>query len=1088
MNDEEATPLEEHLLPRLIACDNALAAGAALQDPSAADTPVELRPRLEGNLKCIQLLRQVLPRRRAPQSAAAPAELPFRQLGRFEVRRELGHGAFGMVFLAWDPQLGREVALKVPRPEALLTAELRERFVREARAAAVLDHPHLVPVYEAGTLGPLCYIASAYCPGITLTEWLAHRSEAVPLRLAAGLLATLAEAVQHAHERGVIHRDLKPSNVLLQGRPRDPTDANATVKEPSAGPADGESAFVPRITDFGLAKLIVETPGHPEQTAGRTQSGAVLGTPNYMAPEQAGGKNKEIGPAADIYSLGVILYEVLTGRPPFRGETLLDTLEQVRSREPLPPSRLRPKLARDLETICLTCLQKEPRKRYASAAALADDLRHYLAGEPIHARPIRAWERGIKWARRRPALAALLAVSVLGPLTLAAVVLSYNAALARGNADLQQANKDLKEALATADTERARADEKRQEANKNLRLARLAVDDYATKVSKDKRLLAHDLERLRKELLQLPLPFYREFVKQRADDPDIQEEQALAFKRLAQLDRELGAQQEAIKSYQGAVEILQKLVRDHQDVTRYLFELAGAFNDLAAAHGDMRESKLAEDADREAVRIYRQLAEAHPDVLLYRKQLAGSIGNLGLVYEQTGRLDQAEAPYGEARGEWEKLSRTHPDVEDYQSGLAKSHFDLGMLYLNTSRLGLAEESFRKSCGLRRTLAHNHPTLPDYQDDLADSLIHLGIVYEQTDRTDEAVKVYPEAGDIYQKLADSHPKIPVYRDSLARVHHNLGQAYERLRRPKPAEAAYVKAIDLRDQLVRDYPKLPDFRAGLSKTQNNLALLYWTIGQPKKGRNLLDKARESQEKLVHDYPAVTTFRVSLGKTYSSLGVMEFSSGKPQAALDWLDQSVRMLKAVLEKEPRHTDARRSLNVAYHRRVMILTQLGRHADALHDLDRLLELAGGVKSEDWQLLRADTLVRMGQHGPAMAEVDALAGQPSMPAVTLYNLACVCSLCSAAVRRDAQLTKAEQDQRAEQYAARAVEFLKKAGAAGYFKSVTRMEEMRKDKDLDALRQRRDFQELFPMPQPKDQPKGGAEKAKAPLASTVRGRN
>jgi tetratricopeptide (TPR) repeat protein len=408
MSGEETIGLEEQLLRWLLARDNALAAGAAPQAPTGADAPAALRSRMEGDWACIQLLRQLWPRRGQTERTAPPADLPFLHLGRFAIRRQLGQGAFGLVFLAWDPQLGREVALKVPRPEILLTAELRERFVREARAAAGLDHPNLVPIYEAGTVGPLCYLASAYCLGITLTDWLANRSQAVPLRLAAGLLATLAEAVKHAHERGVVHRDLKPSNILLQSRPRDHSKANPDANEP-----DAEFPFAPRITDFGLAKLTADPSGQPGAgDAGQTQSGAILGTPNYMAPEQASGKNKQIGPAADVYALGGILYELLTDRPPFLGETLLETLEQVRSREPLSPRRLRPKLSRDLETICLKCLHKEPSQRYASAAALADDLRRYLAGEPIVARPIRVWERGLKWARRKPAVAGLWAAGL----------------------------------------------------------------------------------------------------------------------------------------------------------------------------------------------------------------------------------------------------------------------------------------------------------------------------------------------------------------------------------------------------------------------------------------------------------------------------------------------------------------------------------------------------------------------------------------------------------------------------------------------------------------------------------------------------
>jgi WD40 repeat protein/serine/threonine protein kinase len=520
MSAEEPRPDDESLLTRLMACDEALAAGTPPLATPASATPVELQSRLERDLACIQVLRRVLPRRSNSATPVSPeidgspvtaTELPFHELGRFRIRRRLGQGAFGMVFLASDPQLGREVALKVPRPEVLMTGELRERFLLEARAAAGLDHPNLVPVYEAGAVGPLCYIASAYCPGIMLSEWLRGQKELPPERLAASILATLADAVGHAHSRGVVHRDLKPSNILLQGKRRDPVDGNSTVKEPGArqDASDAELEFVLRITDFGLAKLIGDAAAEGHTAAVETRTGAVLGTPNYMAPEQASGKNKEIGPAADVYALGVILYELLTGRPPFRGESLLDTLEQVRTREPLPPSRLRPKLSRDLETICLKCLQKEPHKRYERATALADDLRRYLAGEPIQARPIRAWERGLKWAKRRPAPAALLLLGILAPLVVAGITLVYNTRLTDANAKLeesniqlensnvrlQQVNRDLRDALDAKETQRLRAENFSYVSDMNL-----AQQDWATA----------RVERLR-ELLERQPPNLRGF-------------------------------------------------------------------------------------------------------------------------------------------------------------------------------------------------------------------------------------------------------------------------------------------------------------------------------------------------------------------------------------------------------------------------------------------------------------------------------------------------------------------------------------------------------------------------------------------------
>jgi WD40 repeat protein len=423
MNDEGPQTVEEQFASLAAACDEALAAGSAPVEINP-EVPPELRPRLERGVACMKLLRQALPQVQPTPATLArepAASAALTRLGRFELRRELGHGAFGIVWLAHDPQLRRDVALKVPRAEALVSPEARARFLREARAAAGLDHPNVVPVYEAGEADSVCYIASGYCPGTTLAAWLKQRDEPVPAREAAALVATLAEAVEHAHGRGVVHRDLKPSNVLLEMSREGEAPAEPGL-EGSAGASP--SLGTPKITDFGLAKLQAEGEGL------QTESGAIVGTPCYMAPEQAGGHTREVGPAADVYALGAILYEVLTGRPPFQGEMVLDVLLQVRTQEPVPPGQLRARLPRDLETICLKCLEKAPAKRYATAQALADDLRRLLADEPVQARPVGRAERLWRWCRRHPARAVailLAAVVVVGLPTSFAISEALNA-------------------------------------------------------------------------------------------------------------------------------------------------------------------------------------------------------------------------------------------------------------------------------------------------------------------------------------------------------------------------------------------------------------------------------------------------------------------------------------------------------------------------------------------------------------------------------------------------------------------------------------------------------------------------------------
>jgi serine/threonine protein kinase len=716
MSGEPSTPLEEQLLPWLVARDKALAAGTVHEDKPATDPPPELRQRMEDDLECIQLLREVLPRRTPSQPVAAPSGLPLRQLGRFQIHRELGQGGFGMVFLATDPQLGREVALKVPRPEGLLTAELRERFVREARAAAGLDHPNVVPVYEAGAEGPLCYIASAYCPGITLAEWLANRTEAVPVRQAAALVATLAQAVQHAHERGVVHRDLKPSNVLLQGKPRNPSDANSTVNVPGGGnaSADAEWDFVPRITDFGLAKLTAEATGQPGEGAGvQTRSGALLGTPNYMAPEQASGKNKEIGPATDVYSLGVVLYELLTGRPPFLGETVLDTLDQVRNREPLPPHRLRPKLPRDLETICLKCLAKEPRKRYTSAADLADDLGRYLAGAPIQARPVGVLERGVKWTRRKPAQAMLAAVSALAAIALLTVVLGYNAALADSNSQLKDSNSQLQKTNGELQRERDDArEDSRQMADTINELFTNYQQDWTRgnlfTMAKIGSPLDLRINPQTRPWLEKQLEICQKFLQKHGEDSTLRREVGRAYSICGEIHFLFLRHTDAELAYRKALELQEKLVDHFPNQPQYKLDLIWTYNDLYDSYADRGALDQAEAVIKKILMIREQLIRDYPAEVAYYRGLAGSYHVLSDTYKKAGKWEEYLGAYRQVTRAWERLVIQQPTNSDFKVDLAWSYSQMGSSLNSRGRPHDALEWLNRAIDMLEDLLKKEP--------------------------------------------------------------------------------------------------------------------------------------------------------------------------------------------------------------------------------------------------------------------------------------------------------------------------------------------------------------------------------------------
>jgi WD40 repeat protein/serine/threonine protein kinase len=382
----------------------------------------------------------------------------------YEILAEVGRGGFGVVYKARHLQLKRTVALKMLLAGKYAGAEELARFRAEAEVVARLQHPNIVQIHDIGEQQGRPFLALEFVEGRSLAEHLDGTPQPPPA--AAELLETLARAMHHAHRHGIVHRDLKPANVLLQKETTEYTEN--TEKKPKQHPGALGSlpssvfsvysvvSLSPKITDFGLAKRLGE--------AGQTQTGQVLGTPSYMAPEQAKAQGQAISPATDVYALGAILYQLLAGRPPFQGVTAMDTLVQVLHDDPVPPRRLQPRVSRDLDTICLKCLAKEPRQRYASAAALAEDLRRYRAGEPILARRVGVLGQGWRWCRRNPVPAGSLATLVL-------VVVAAFAGITASYFDAEKARGQEAQA-------RGQESQQRELAEQNLYFSRIALAQH----------------------------------------------------------------------------------------------------------------------------------------------------------------------------------------------------------------------------------------------------------------------------------------------------------------------------------------------------------------------------------------------------------------------------------------------------------------------------------------------------------------------------------------------------------------------------------------------------------------------------------
>jgi tetratricopeptide (TPR) repeat protein len=698
--------------------------------------------------------------------ATAPPSIPG-----CEILGELGRGGMGIVYKARQAALNRLVAVKVLHATAHSSPEQLARFRVEGEAAARLQHPNIVQIYEVGEVEGRPYIVLEFAAGGSLEDCLAGTP--LSARRAAELVRSLAQAMDYAHRRGVIHRDLKPSNVVLQV-------PDAEGDEPQRlSPADMDRA-IPKISDFSLAKQL-------DSESGQTHTGLILGTPSYMAPEQAAGQAATAGPAVDIYALGAILYEALTGRPPFRAATLLETLEQARSAEPAHPSRLQPGLPRDLQTICLKCLEKSPRQRYETAAQLADDLGRFLDNQPIKARPAGTVERLVKWARRRPTAAALTIVSGLSVTSVVLGVMVYNARLREA-----VHRTEIKEAEARAQQARADANYRDARATLNQMLGRLQ-DKGIADVPK--------LRELQQKLLEDALAFYQKAFQNLDDpDPDVRLDVAQAHQKTAYIQKLLGRPDLAAANFQQAIALLESLPDEMQDTLEHQGRLADCCHGLGNCMTVFAEQERWLLKGLELRERASRRRPQDPDLQL---SVAISHHHLGALYQVGLHPENIEHHYDQAVTICARLVREHPEKDAYRAQLADSYVNLGLRYAASERLGRAAEVFRAASELLEQLAKKNPTELAYQTSLAALLQNWGNLPNLNSH--DALAKTTRAVTLMEALLRQEPRHSVARYMLLNASGSRALFYARHARHQEALKDYDRVVELSEGADREYHK-------------------------------------------------------------------------------------------------------------------------------------------------------------------------------------------------------------------------------------------------------------------------------------------
>jgi serine/threonine-protein kinase len=957
---------------------------------------------------------------------------------RYRTLRPHAKGGLGTVFVAHDEELHREVALKEIQERHAHHPENRRRFLLEAEVTGALEHPGIVPVYGLGAYPDgRPFYAMRLIRGHSLDQAIRQfhaedgparepAARALALRELLGRFVAVCNAVAYAHSRGVLHRDLKPANVML-------------------GPY-GETLVV----DWGLAKLagqadaaaggddtLVQLPS--AQTPDPTAGGRVLGTPQYMSPEQAAGRLDEMGPASDVYSLGATLFQLLTGKGPFPAENAQEVLNRVRAGDLVPPRHVNPSVPAALDAVCRKAMALRPQDRYRSAQELAQEVERWLADQPVTAYRERLPARLGRWARRHRAL------------TAAAAALLLTAAVGLGVGLWAVGREQFRTAQ-----QRDRAEENLGLAEANLRQARKAVDECFL-LAKDHPLLQREqLAAVRRLLLERALPFYKDFQVQRPDAPGVREELAANYHHVGLITSQIGRQADALAALRQAQQAWSRLTEEQPTQVRYQAELARTDNDLGLVLANTGQSDDALAAYREALAIWERLVGGHPGEEFYQVDRAKAYSNQGGLFSSTGKRDEARAAYDEAQKVCDQLVQRHPNNPDYLSLQATVSSDRAKMLHAGGKIREAEEAFQRARQVQEQLTREHPDVPYYRASLARTCLNLGTLFLRANKLDEALRYYAESKAIGEKLVVQPTEVTRFWEDLAKSNKNVAVVHAMKGQLDAALPIFRSVEEIQERLIHDHPEVPEYQADLAMTRTNIGSVLQLTRKHDLALATYLKADEVWSKLIARFPDVLAYKTNGAACQGNIGNLLRDTKKYAESLKWLDKALKLLEEVRARQPNDPAVGTFLCNTHQVRAEALSQLGRLAEALREWDQALAIAPENRKVVLRAGRAATLARSGQHAKAEAEAVELARAPGLTDEALYFLACAYAQAAAAAGKDAQLPPAQRDRLAERYAAAAVEALKKAKAAGWFNDPAHLPTMKEDDDLTPLRERSDY--------------------------------